>query len=262
MAYEVTKQIKGRHYRYRVEGYRDPQTGSRKTRWKYIGPVVAGRLTSARRHRGPVSKQAIVEAIAALLEHRDPSTITVAVIMRRVNGSPSSFYRCFKDRRSAFTAALALICDSLVDALPSLNETVTSAEQGRERLFTWMEHLYHSALRQRALRSSLALGVRGKMQGRIARSAMKIDLQRLLANYLKRLADSQIIRADDTETLASSILNIHKAFARSAAVQRDVGDEQPLEIQDAFAVIDRAVFGPHVGCAHLSRAKPQKTKQF
>jgi len=37
MAYQVTKLIAGREYRYHVEGFRDPKTKRVKQRWTYLG---------------------------------------------------------------------------------------------------------------------------------------------------------------------------------------------------------------------------------
>ncbi len=65
MAYEVTKRIKGRDYRYRVEGYRDPESGKRKTRWQYLGVVTSGKLRpTPRLHKERVTREDIVAATA------------------------------------------------------------------------------------------------------------------------------------------------------------------------------------------------------
>jgi hypothetical protein len=37
MAYEVTKLVNGRPYRYRVRSERDPDTGKTRNRWTYLG---------------------------------------------------------------------------------------------------------------------------------------------------------------------------------------------------------------------------------
>ena len=73
MAFETTKRIKGRDYRYRVEAYRDPQMGKRKTRWQYLGAV---------------------EDCAALLRFRVPSNLTVPIIAKSAGVSQRNCDEC------------------------------------------------------------------------------------------------------------------------------------------------------------------------
>lgn len=93
MAYQVTKRIRGRDYGYLVDCYRDPITGSRRSRWRTI------------RSRKRVGR---------LLEHRDPRNLTVGVIVKEACASHSTFYRHFPDRTSAIRAGLKQICGHMI----------------------------------------------------------------------------------------------------------------------------------------------------
>ena len=112
VAYEVTKRISGGDYRYRVEGYRDPDTGRQRSRWQYLGRVVDGMTVTPPVRRGDrVTQDKIVVSTAELLESRDASRVTVAVIAKHAGISQATFYRYFHDRKGAFTAALSYLCD-------------------------------------------------------------------------------------------------------------------------------------------------------
>ena len=245
MSYEVTKRISGGDYRYRVEGYRDPQTGRPRTRWLDLGRVTElGVVTPPARRGGRVTRDKIVAATAELLESRDASRITVAVIATHAGISQATFYRYFADRKAAFTAALSSLCDSTISALPSLEDPAvgTRAQESR-RLFTWLESLHRSVLRRRAFRWSFRSGDRSKAKAQIERSLLKVDGYAILAAYLARLAAAGIARVDDADQLATAIIGISRALVRSRANELAPDEEHPVELLAVFPLIERAVFG-------------------
>ena len=122
MSYEVTKRIKGRDYRYRVESARDPESGRAGTRWIYLGKLENGALVApVRSVSRRVTHDEIVAVTAKLLESRDASRVTVSVIAHHAGISPGTFYRHFDDRDAAFSAALTALCEQCFDALPALD---------------------------------------------------------------------------------------------------------------------------------------------
>lgn len=244
MAYEVTKRIGGRDYRYRVEGYRDPQSGRQRTRWQYLGRIGEdGVLLPPARRGERATRDKIVEATAELLESRDASRVTVAVIAKHAGHSQATIYRYFPDRKSAFSAALAYLCDRTIGALPSLDGPVGTRTEEAERICTWLESLHRSMLRRRAFRWSFGSGERSKVKAQIERSMLKVDAYALLAAYLRRLDAAGIARIGDADELAAGIMGVCRAFLRSWAHDEERDQQHPVQLQEVFPLIERAVFG-------------------
>lgn len=249
MAYEVTKRISGRDYRYRVEGYRDPLNGRSRTRWQYLGRVVDGAIVTPPTRRGDrVTKDKIIAATAELLESRDASRVTIGVIANRVGISQATFYRYFRDRKSAFTAALSYLVDRTIGALPSLeNPPIGTALEESRRIFCWLESMQRSVLHQRAFRLAFVHNDRSKAKAHIERSMLKVDAYAILAAYLRRLDAAGVARIDDADALVESIMGIGRALIRSRA-NEDEHDEFPTpQLQVVFPLIERAVFGNRLG---------------
>jgi len=249
VAYEVTKRISGGDYRYRVEGYRDPQSGRHRTRWEYLGRVVdGGAITPPTRRADRVTKDTIILATAELLESRDASRVTIGVIAKRAGISQATFYRYFRDRKAAFTAALSHLCDRTISALPSLEEPpISTPVDESRRLFVWLESMQRSLLRQRAFRLIFVHSDRSKAKAHIERSLLKVDAYAMLAGYLRRLDAAGVARVDDADALADSIMGINRALLRSRA-NEDAPDEFPtVELAVVFPLIERALFGQVLG---------------
>ena len=244
MAYQVTKHIRGGDYRYNVEGYRDPETGRQRTRWQYLGRVVDGLTVTQPIRRGDrVTQDKIVVATAELLESRDASRVTVAVIAKKTGTSQATFYRYFHDRKGAFTAALSYLCDRTISALPSLEDPpVGTRTEELHRIFTWLESLLRSMLRQRAFRWSFTNSDRSKAKAHIERSLLKVDAYAMLAAYLSRIDAAGIGHIDDAEEVAAAIMGICRALIRSLANDEDCEEQQPVQLLAVFPLIERAIF--------------------
>jgi len=244
MAYEVTKHIGRGDYRYRVEGYRDPQTGRARTRWKYLGRILDGAtVTPPVRRRDRVTRDAIVVATAELLESRDAARVTVVVIAQRAEVSQATFYRYFGDRKAAFSAALSYLCDQTISALPPLAGPVGTVAQESRRLFAWLESLQRSMLRHRAFRWSFRTTDRSKAKAQIQRSLLKVDAYGMLAAYLRRLHAAGVAHVDDADALAASIMSIGRALIRSLANEEEHDEKHPVQLLAVYPLIERAVFG-------------------
>jgi len=243
LAYEVTKRIKGRDYRYRVESARDPQTGRAGTRWTYLGKVEGGQLIApARSVARRVTHAEIVAVTAKLLESRDASRVTVAVITHHAGISPGTFYRHFPDRDAAFGAALTVLCEQCFDDLPALDPPVTSRETERDRLNGWFQALHNAILRGRAFRWFLTTAGHDKLETALRQSALRIDPRALLADYFRALHDAGLARIGDAESLANGVLRLHASIVRDMALRGDLEEGAAERWAEVFPVIERAVF--------------------
>jgi AcrR family transcriptional regulator len=248
LAYEVTKQIKGHGYRYRVEGIRDPATGRTRSHWQYLGRIEGDDVIApARTQTTRVTRDEIVKATARLLETRDASRITVSVIAQRAGVSAGTFYRIFGDRRSALGAAVAHLCDGLVRELPTLAGPIGTRDAERERLFNWFAALHRAVLDGRAFRWFLTSAARDTYRAAADAATMANDLQRTLAAYLRRLHASSCAHIGDPDALSAALLRIHFSFVRDLAITEE--DDAPSRWSEVFPVIERAVFPHHLAAA-------------
>ncbi len=243
MSYEVTKRIKGRDYRYRVESARDPQTGRTGTRWTYIGKLEGGELIApARSAARRVTHDEIVAVTAKLLESRDASRVTVAVITHHAGISPGTFYRHFSDRDAAFGAALAAVCAKCFEDLPPLDAPVGSIAVERVRLNGWFVALHRSVLRRRSLRWFLTTSGYEKFEAMIRESGIGNDPRTVLARYFRALHRAGIARIADAQMLANGVMRMNASIVRDMALQADPDAAAAQRWAEVFPVIERAVF--------------------
>lgn len=241
MAYEVTKQIKGRDYRYRVEAMRDPETGRGSTRWVYLGRLEAGAVVApVRSGVRRVTNDEIVAITAQLLEGRDASRVTVAVIAHHAGISPGTFYRHFADRDAALAAAIALLSDRALSELPSLTSPVGSFEAERARLSAWFEGLNGAVLRGRAFRWFLTTPVHDKLVDSVRESAQHTDPCALLTAYFAAISAAGLATIADPAALAQSMVTVHASIVRDIALHDET--DAAARWNDVFPVIERAVF--------------------
>lgn len=243
VAYEVTKRIGGHHYRYRVEPYRDPETGRARRRWRYVGRVVDdGALAVSFSPHGRASQEQIVAATAALLETRDVSHLTVSVIAKRAGISSATFYRYFPNRKSALASALTALADRTFGHM-TLDGPLGTREEEARRVSTWLEAVYAALLHQRAFRWSFRSVEGSNAMGCIARALLTRDATRILATYLRRLCDAGLANLDDPMSMSESIMRITIAFVHFLANNEEHLVRLELRMTDTFLVIERAIFG-------------------
>lgn len=254
MAYEVTKRIKGHDYRYVVEGYRDPTTGKQRTRWRYVGVVSHGKVVpGSSRQKNRIGREKIVDETARLLEHRDPSSVTVSVIVKQSGASQSTFYRYFPNRKSVLGAALSRICSVVIRDLPVLDVPIGSRDEARRLFRAWCETMYRAILQQRPLRWAISHGHRGALRARIERSLIKVDTTPMLAGFFEKIRDAGFAKIEDPQALAKSVRAIHTAVLQ-ARVANPADDAFPSpEYAEIFPVIELAVFGPDAGTTRRGR---------
>ncbi len=242
MAYEVTKSIKGRDYRYRVESRTNPETGRPATRWTYLGKLEGGELIAPARpvsHR--VTRDDIVAVTAKLLETRPASRVTVAVIAHHAGVSPGTFYRHFADRDEAFSAALATLAEQCVDELPALDAPVGTRDAERARFGSWFTALHRAVVRGRAFRWFMTAGGHEKFEAAIVQQ-LRIDPRALLAGYFRTLEAAGLTRIGDADALANGVLRLHAAIVRDIVQNGDAEADASGRWAEVFPVIERAVF--------------------
>jgi AcrR family transcriptional regulator len=241
MSYEVTKRIKGRDYRYRVESAPDAETGRAALRWVYLGKLERGVLVApARPGHSRVAREEIVATTAKLLETRDASRVTVAVIAQHAGISAGTFYRHFADRDAAFGAALALIADGAMNGLPPLDPPAGTRERERERLNAWFAGVHHAVLNGRALRWFLTTPAHDKLLQSLRRAQLQADPRAVLAGYFRTLHAAGLAHIDDPDGLARGVLTLHASVVRDVALHDDADAVQRWA--QIFPVIERAVF--------------------
>jgi AcrR family transcriptional regulator len=243
LSYEVTKRIKGRDYRYRVESARDPETGRAGTRWVYLGKLEDGKLVAPLRSVARrVTHDEIVAVTAKLLESRDASRVTVSVIAHHAGISPGTFYRHFQDRDAAFSAALTALCEQSFDELPSLDPPIGTPAAERARLNGWFEALHESALRGRAFRWYLTSSGHEKFKTVLEGTSLRNDPRAALGNYFRTLDAAGLAHIEDASALANGVMRLHAAMVRDMALHGDGAPAAAERWAEVFPVIDRAVF--------------------
>jgi AcrR family transcriptional regulator len=241
VAYEVTKRIKGHDYRYRVESTRDPETGRGATRWIYLGKLEDGRVVApARTAPRRVTNDEIVAVTAHLIEARDASRVTVAVIAHHAGISPGTFYRHFSDRDSALAAAIAYLSDRVLAALPSLDVPIGTFADERARLNRWFEGLNDAVLHGRAFRWFLTSPAHDRLAENVRYTPGHVDARALLAAYFRRLDEAGLARIDDVAALAHGLMTLHWPIVRDIAQHDDA--DAAARWAGIFPVIERAVF--------------------
>ena len=241
MSYEVTKQIKGREYRYRVESIHDAHDGKPKQKWTYLGRIDGDRVVTGRKREAGDARERIVAALAALLEKRDLSHLTIDVIARAAHVSRPTFYRCFADRDDAVIATMDAF-GAKVMAIPHALETpIAPASSERERLADWSRGLLRALVQRPGLERAIATTPSLEAIHCERKETGAREVRDIIVGYLRRLDAAGVARVSDPELLAGGI--IHVIFGVHARVVQDRAVLEGDLLESAVTMIDRAVFG-------------------
>ena len=241
MAYQVSKLIGGREYRYHVEGFRDPKTKRVKQHWTYLGRVKANGLAAVRRRSRDDVRARILAAVLGLLDRRDVSHLTIDVLVRAARVSRATFYRHFAGRTAVLNAAVGSVYDQLLEVSLSSDETVASVDVERARLKSWIESLLRAIVQRPGIhRVMLSAEKVGKERAKQARANRETVLRSLVA-YLKRLHAAGLVDATEPELLANGISCMTAGVVKQLVYdRRDCPPE--LLIAGASELVCRAVF--------------------
>jgi AcrR family transcriptional regulator len=241
MAYDVTKTIAGRSYRYRVESVRDAATGKRRSRWTYLGRAEGERAPRpAPKPRGD-ARASLLDALERLLEHRDFTALTADAVASEAGLAHGTFYRHFRDKRDALRAALERVRETRGPALDALADDVASAAEARAGIRRLVESVLRSPSEHPSLlRAYYAFSLRDPQFAR-ERSERKASASKRLREHLEALRTRGLTSLGDTEAAAAALFAMLDGFYREAVLDGAPLDE--ARIAGAAEVMDRAVFG-------------------
>jgi AcrR family transcriptional regulator len=245
MAYEVTKQISGRSYRYRVESMLDPQSGKRRNRWTYLGrDTSASAGTVERKAAAPRgdARRRLLDALEALLAERDYADVTADAIAVRAGLAHGTFYRHFKDKRAALLAALERVSER---RRPMFEALIAEPPRSDAEARAGLRQLFAAVLRapdeHPALQRAWLLLVERDADFSRERCARREHGVQKLGNYFRTLAGAGFADISDPEATASALLAMIEGFHRTAVI-----DGMPLDaarLEAAVTLAERAVFG-------------------
>jgi len=241
MAYEVTKTIAGRGYRYRVESVRDVETGKRRSRWTYLGRVEVRPNSGAAPKRRSDAGRRLLDALERLLETRDFAAVTADAIATEAGLAHGTFYRHFRDKRDALRAALERLREERGPGSEGLRDDVATAAEARAALRAMVERVLNSPAEHPALlRASYALVARDEKLA-CERRERKAHGGTVLARHLAALTARGLASVRDPEATAAALLAMVDGLFRDAVLDRSALDSP--RIAAAAAIFDRAVFG-------------------
>ncbi|MDE2571810.1 MAG: TetR/AcrR family transcriptional regulator [bacterium] len=243
MAYEVTKRVGNRAYRYRVESYRDPESGRSRGRWTYLGRLAGDQTLPPEPPQTGQTRERLLDAAARLLERVDYRRLTAGAVAREAEVAHGTFYRYFKDRSDVLYHVLERIADEAarVKAELAMQPIGTLAEE-RARVRDRMR----SMLRLRSshpgtIRAWFALSATDPRVGRL-RQLRREQAVEEWSTYFERLGESgHGAYAASSADAARALVAMLEGCIRHAAV--DQGSMQDGEIEAAAEIVERAIFG-------------------
>jgi len=243
MAYEVTKTIAGRAYRYQVERITDPVTGRRRSRWSYLGrvagPLAAARAASPRRRSD--ARPRLLDALERLLETRDFAAVTADAIAAEAGLAHGTFYRHFRDKRTALDAALERVREERGLGAERLRDDVDSAAEARAALRGLVERILSSPAEHPALlRASYVLLARDEALARQQRERKALGRAKV-ARHLAALTARGFASVTDPDATAAVLLAMVDGLYRDALLDRNALDA--ARIAAAAVAFERTVFG-------------------
>ena len=240
MGYEVTKTIRGRAYRYRVDRVTD-ESGRRRSRWSYLGRVAGPVEPAAPPRRRGDARPRLLDALERLLETRDFAAVTADAIAAEAGLAHGTFYRHFRDKRAALEAALERVREErgLTGEPPA--DDVASEPEARTALRRLVERVLTSPAEHPALlRANYALAARDETVARAAR-ARKERAREKLARHFAALTARGFAAVDDPDATAAVLLAMLDGLYRDAVLDRNaLADARIAAAADAF---ERTVFG-------------------
>lgn len=241
MAYEVTKLVNGRPYRYQVRSERDPATGKVRNRWTYLGRGDSGAKAPASKPRGPNARQALLDALERLLDRSDPNAVTAAAVSVEAGLAHGTFYRYFRNRVAAIQALTERLRAELAPDLGLLDDPPADTASARAALRSWTRAMLYARTKHHGLvRALYALAAQDEDTRNTLRVRRDVNARRL-ARWLSVLAERGIASLPGVEATGTVLLSMLDGVGREAV---DAGE--PLEeqrVQVAIDLVERAVFG-------------------
>jgi len=246
MAYEVTKLVNGRPYRYRVHAERDPATGKFRNRWTYLGRADSAGTSGPGPAPAPAkpranAREALLDALERLLDRSDPAEVTAAAVSVEAGLAHGTFYRYFRNRLDAIHALTARLRAELALELGLLDEPPADAASARAALRTWTRAMLLARMKHHGLvRTLYALAARDPDMRATLRARREVN-ERRLATWLSALAERRIAVVPEVESTAAVLFSMLDGIGRETVDAGEPLDEHRVDI--AVGLVDRAVFG-------------------
>ena len=239
MAYEVTKLVNGRPYRYRVRSERDPATGKTRNRWTYLGRGDGGKPAPAARPRAN-AREALLDALERLLDRSDQGDVTAAAVSAEAGLAHGTFYRYFKNKLDAIHALKDRLREGLASELGVLDTPPSDRAAARAALRVWTSVLLRTRAEHPGLvRAMYALAAQDpelheSFRERRAASA------RHLAGWLVAIEARGFVRVPAPVLTATVVLSMLDGVVRESVASGERLDE--ARVFAAIDLIERAVF--------------------
>ncbi len=248
MPHEVIKRVGSRAYRYRVESYRDPDTKKVRSRWTYLGRLVADGLPGGAEaapapvlRRAPLAtRERLVDAFERLAGRLPYGEISAGAVAKEAGLAHGTFYRHFADKRSLFSAALERVRAELDRVIPSFAPPDGTLAEERARVRAWVEAILLRVPGRAGVLRALFEALENDAELRAERAARRAERVAAFSGYLTRLSASGTIALERPEPLAEALLALGDAVLRTAVIDRTVVDAKLAA--GVVAVFDRAIF--------------------
>lgn len=240
MAYEVTKLVNGRPYRYRVRSERDPVSGKTRNRWTYLGRGDTARGPAVARPR-PNAREALLDALERLLDRSDPADVTAAEVSVEAGLAHGTFYRYFRNRVDAIRALAERLRSARAAELGLIDESPSNVAAARAALRGWTGVLLRARTEHHGLVRALYALAASDPELRAALLERRDGYARRLTAWLGALAERGIIvlpAADATGAVLFAMLN---GIGREAVAAGEALEER--HVVAAIDLVERAVFG-------------------
>jgi TetR/AcrR family transcriptional repressor of nem operon len=238
MAYEVTKLVHGRPYRYRVRSERDETTGKYRNRWTYLGRADAGDVAPAKVRRN--ARTALLDALARLLERGELDSVTASAVSTEAGLAHGTFYRYFRNKQDAIVALLERVRGAKLGELDELLEPPADADEARAAWRRWAEGMLRSPARDGGLIRALYVLISNDAALQEHRRLRREALAQNLGAYLAMLGARGFASIDDPEETAAALVAMIGGIFREAVMNEPLTDAR---IAAAGGVIERAIFG-------------------
>ncbi len=240
MAYEVTKLVNGRPYRYRVRSERDPASGKTRNRWTYLGRGdVHGQPATAKPRRN--AREVLLDALERLLDRSDIGEVTAAAVSTEAALAHGTFYRYFRNRDDALRALAERVRSRRPAELGLLDQPPPDLVVARAALRAWTGALLRAKTQHHGVvRALLALAAQDT-EMRAAYLERRNAFTRLLCTWLEGLAARGLIALTDCETAATVLFAMLDGIGREAIAAREPLEEARIRV--AVDLVERAVFG-------------------
>jgi AcrR family transcriptional regulator len=240
MAYEVTKLVNGRPYRYRVRSERDPASGKTRNRWTYLGRGDAGGPPAMAKPRAN-AREALLDALERLLDRSDPGEVTAAAVSVEAGLAHGTFYRYFPNRAGAIRALADRLRSARATELGAIDEPAADLAAARAALRAWTGVLLRTRAEHHGLvRALYALAARdAEIQSALLERRDRYS--RRLAAWLSELAVRGIIALPAADAAGTVLFAMVDGIGREAVAAGEPLDEG--HVAAAIDLVERAVFG-------------------